>query len=59
VSSIELPPENPARVAGGDDRLLAGYDDSQWTDEERDALRAEAVDSLGWEGMEAYQDDGP
>ncbi|MDB5312933.1 MAG: hypothetical protein JWO38_7135 [Gemmataceae bacterium] len=41
------------------DRLSAAYDDSPWTDEERDALRAEAVDTLGWEGMEAYQSDGP
>ncbi len=41
------------------DRLRAAYDDSPWTDEERDALRSEAVESLGWEGMEAYQDDGP
>jgi hypothetical protein len=36
---------------------LTGYDASAWTDEEKDRLRAEAVDSLGWEGMEAYQDD--
>jgi hypothetical protein len=35
------------------------YDDSPWTDEERDLLRAEAVEALGWEGMEAYQDDEP
>jgi hypothetical protein len=42
------------------DRLTAiSYDDSSWTDEERDLLRAEAVDTLGWEGMEAYQDDEP
>lgn len=34
-------------------------DDSPWTDDERDAIRAEAVDALGWEGMEAYQDDEP
>jgi hypothetical protein len=33
------------------------YDDSPLSDEERDALRAEALDNLGWEGMEAYQDD--
>ena len=33
------------------------YDDSPWTDEERDAIRSEALDELGWEGMEAYQDD--
>ena len=59
MSSIKLPPENTKCVAGDDDRSLDGIDDSQWTDEERDALRAEAVDSLGWEGMEAYQDDGP
>jgi hypothetical protein len=42
------------------DRLLElSYDDSTWTDEERDRLRSEAVDSLGWEGMDAYQDDVP
>ncbi len=35
---------------------LTGYDASPWTDEERDLLRAEAVEDLGWEGMEAYQD---
>jgi hypothetical protein len=33
------------------------YDDSPWTEEERDAIRSEALDELGWEGMEAYQDD--
>ncbi|MFO0806858.1 MAG: hypothetical protein U0791_27445 [Gemmataceae bacterium] len=37
----------------------SAYDDSPWTDEERDAMRAEALDDLGWEGMEAYQDDAP
>jgi hypothetical protein len=36
---------------------LADYDPGPWTDEERDLLRAEAVEALGWEGMEAYQDD--
>lgn len=34
------------------------YDDSPWTDVERDALRIESLDNLGWEGMEAYQDKG-
>ena len=38
---------------------LTDYDDSPWTDEERGLLRAEAVESLGWEGMEMYQDDEP
>lgn len=39
------------------DRLRElSYDDAPWTDEERDAVRVEALDSLGWEGMEAYQD---
>jgi hypothetical protein len=38
---------------------LTGYDASPWTDEERDLLRAEALEALGWEGMEAYQDDQP
>jgi hypothetical protein len=33
------------------------YDDSPWTDEEQDAIRAEALDQLGWEGMETYQDE--
>jgi hypothetical protein len=33
------------------------YDDSSWTNEERDALRSEALDNLGWDGMEAYQDE--
>ena len=33
------------------------YDDSPWTDEEMDRLAAEDADSLGWEGMELYQDD--
>ena len=36
---------------------LPEYDDTPWTDEERDAMRSEALDNLGWEGMEAYQDD--
>jgi hypothetical protein len=35
------------------------YDASPWTDEEMDLLAAESVDALGWEGMEAYQDDTP
>jgi hypothetical protein len=38
---------------------LTGYHAGPWTDEERDLLRAEALDALGWEGMEAYQDDRP
>jgi hypothetical protein len=38
---------------------LTSYDATPWTDEERDLLRAEAVEALGWEGMEAYQDDQP
>jgi hypothetical protein len=38
---------------------LTGYDTGPWTDEERDLLRAEAVEALGWEGVEAYQDDQP
>lgn len=33
------------------------YDDSPWTDEEMDRLAAADADCLGWEGMEAYQDD--
>jgi hypothetical protein len=39
------------------DRLTEGtYDDTPWTDEEMDLLAAEQADSLGWEGMDAYQD---
>jgi hypothetical protein len=34
----------------------SGYDDSAWTDEEMDLLAAEDAESLGWAGMEAYQD---
>lgn len=34
---------------------LSRYDADSWTDEERDLLRAEAVEALGWEDMEAYQ----
>lgn len=33
------------------------YDDSPWSDEEMDLLAAEDADALGWEGMEAYQDE--
>ncbi len=33
------------------------YDASPWTDEELDLLAAEDADALGWEGMEAYQDE--
>lgn len=32
------------------------YDASPWTDDERDALRSESLDELGWEGMQSYQD---
>jgi len=32
------------------------YDASPWTDDERDALRIESLDEVGWEGMQAYQD---
>jgi hypothetical protein len=34
----------------------ASIDTSPWADEEMDLLAAEDADSLGWEGMEAYQD---
>jgi hypothetical protein len=33
------------------------YDTGTWTDEEMDLLAAEDADSLGWEGMDAYEDD--
>jgi hypothetical protein len=32
------------------------YDDGPWTDEEMAMLALEDANSLGWEGMEAYQD---
>ncbi|HJT77181.1 MAG TPA: hypothetical protein VJ739_08265 [Gemmataceae bacterium] len=38
---------------------LTSYDAGSWTEEERNLLRAEALEALGWEGMEAYQDDQP
>ena len=50
---VLIPREVYERIKG----LL--YDDSPWTDEEMDLLAAEAADLLGWEGMEAYQDEGP
>jgi hypothetical protein len=31
------------------------YDASPWTDEEMDLLAAADADSLGWDGMEAYE----
>lgn len=33
------------------------YDDSPWSDEDMDLLAAEDAEALGWEGMEAYQDE--
>jgi hypothetical protein len=33
------------------------YDDAPWTNDEMDLLAAEDADFLGWEGMEAYQED--
>jgi hypothetical protein len=33
---------------------LKGYDDSPWTDEERDALAWEAGQSAGWDDMDDY-----
>jgi hypothetical protein len=37
----------------------AAYDANSWSDEEMDLLAAEDADRLGWEGMEAYQDQKP
>jgi len=46
--------------AGMFNRLQSSsYCASPWTDEEMDMLAAEDADSLGWEGMEAYQDHEP
>jgi hypothetical protein len=52
-----LPEGTPVTVSWGVNMAGEAYDDSPWMDEERDALRCEALDELGWEGMEAYQDD--
>ena len=50
----------PSRLAAASaSQPLATDDESSWTDEERDALRLESLESLGWEGMDAYQDDEP
>jgi hypothetical protein len=68
VQSLETPQAIPARVVNPKTQQrfvllpeeeyerLSRYDTDPWTDEERDLLRAEAVEALGWEGMEAYQD---
>ncbi len=40
------------------ERLQASqYDDSPWTNEEMALLAAEDADALGWDGMDAYQDE--
>jgi hypothetical protein len=57
----------PVPAVGGDVVLLRAeeldrlteYDAGPWTDEEMDLLAAEDADSLGWEGMDVYQDDAP
>jgi hypothetical protein len=36
---------------------LTDFESSPWTDEEMDLLAAEDADALGWEGMDAYQDE--
>ena len=41
----------------GEYERLERWEAGPWTDEERDLLRAEAIEALGWEGMEAYQDE--
>jgi len=69
VQALERPETTPLRLVNPKTQqcfillseeeyeCLTGYDTSPWTDEERDLLRAEALEALGWEGMEAYQDD--
>jgi hypothetical protein len=71
VRALERPGATPPRLVHpktqqrfvllpeGEYERLTAYDTTPWTDEERDRLRAEAVETLGWEGMEAYQDDQP
>jgi len=40
------------------ERLQASqYEDDSWTDDEMALLAAEDANRLGWEGMDAYQDD--
>jgi len=68
VQSLETPQPIPVRVVNPKTQQrfvllpeeeyerLSRYDTDPWTDEERDLLRAESVEALGWEGMEAYQD---
>jgi hypothetical protein len=41
----------------GEYERLERWESGPWTDDERDLLRAEAIEDLGWEGMEAYQDE--
>lgn len=62
--SIPLTNERIAEILDEEDveyaRSVMGgppYDASPLSDDERDALRAEALDDLGWDGMDAYQDD--
>ena len=38
------------------DRLKELYDDSPWTDEERDILAWEAGQTAGWDEMDEYND---
>ncbi len=71
VQDLERPEATPPRVVNPKTQQrfvllaeevyerLTGYDAGPWTDEEQDLLRAEALDALGWEGMETYQDDQP
>jgi hypothetical protein len=71
VQALERPEDTPPRLIHPKTRQrfvllpeeeyarLMGYDAGPWTDDERDRLRAEAVEALGWEGMEAYQEDQP
>jgi PHD/YefM family antitoxin component YafN of YafNO toxin-antitoxin module len=35
----------------------ADYDTEPWTEEEMAQLASEDADSLGWDGMDAYQDE--
>jgi hypothetical protein len=70
IEALETQAETPAQVVNprtGEEFVLlrkeeynqlteAEYDDGSWTDEEMELLAAEDADSLGWDGMEAYQD---
>lgn len=69
VEALQRPGPTPPRLVNpktqerfvllseGEYERLEGWDAGLWTDGERDVLRTEALEALGWEGMEAYHDE--